>query len=253
MSGSGAGLKVTKYLARPIIILVGLAAVAWGASVLPVFRQQASSSAVAAKLLRGYTFKGESLSSEARKAEAAAKLATCDVTASHSLYVLRLAILNESIAANDQVAVKAGYDALNDAIGRALACSPADAFAWLTLFWLDVVKQGLKPENATYLRLSYALGPNKSWIGLRRNKLAFALFDQLPKDLADNAVDEFIKLLDTNRLDWESATVFEKLPVTAQNRILEHLASANAIARRGFADAVHRKGLESPVEPRPWR
>ena len=87
----------------------------------------------------------------------------------------------------------------------------------------------------------------------------FALFDQLPKDLADNAVDEFIKLLDTNRLDWESATVFEKLPVTAQNRILEHLASANAIARRGFADAVHRKGLEvtipgeSPVEPRPWR
>ena len=55
----------------------------------------------------------------------------------------------------------------------------------------------VQAENANYLRLSYALGPNESWIALWRNRLAFSLFERLPTDLSDDALDEFIKLVDT--------------------------------------------------------
>ena len=246
------------YLTRIVICILGLAGVAWGGFTLPLFWHQAAPKSVASKLIQGQPFKRQWLLDEARQAESAEQYPFCDPSALHNLVVLRLAILNDSIAANDQALVASSYQPLYDAARRALSCSPSDPFVWLTLFWLDVRKHGLTTSSVNYLRLSYRLGPNESWIALWRNKLALALFDRLPADLAKQAIDEFVGLLNTRQLTRELAGVFEGAPTAAQKRIVAQLDTADDRSRRWFAKALYDKGLdvaipgiESPAA-RPW-
>jgi len=252
----GVRIGAAGYLTRIVICLLGLAAVAWGGFALPLFWQQASPRSIASKVLQGHTFKMRGLLDEAQQAELAERYPFCNPTALHNLVVLRLAIFNQTMAAADHALLDSSYDTVYNAARKALSCAPADSFVWLTLFWLDAGKHGFKPVNATYLRLSYALSPNESWIALWRTRLAFALFEQLPTDLSDDAIDGFIKLLDTGRLTWQAVEIFEHAPPVAQNRIIESLKTALAISRRGFAEALHNKGLdvvipgESPAEAR---
>ncbi len=259
MTSGGARIGATANLTRIVICFLGLAAVAWGGFALPLFWQQASLRSVASKLLAGHTFKMQALLDEARQAEAAGKYPLCDPTALHDLVLLRLAIYNESLAAANQTLVDSSYVPLYGSTRKALSYAPADPFAWLTLFWLDSGKHGLKPDNANYLRLSYALGPNEAWIALWRSRLAFALFERLPTDLSDDAIDEFIKLVDTRQLYWETAAIFASAPTVGQNRIVEHLKTANAVSREAFARVLYGKGLDVTIPgverlaPRPWR
>ena len=139
---------------------------------------------------------------------------------------------------------------------RALSCAPADPLEWLTLFWLDAGKSWFTPEDGNYLRMSYALGPNEGWIALWRVRLAVALFERLPTDLSNDAIDEFIKLVDTERLYSETATIFASGAPAVQNRIVERLKAAKAIPRQEFARALYDRGfaLDIPdVERRPWQ
>jgi hypothetical protein len=255
---NGAEIKAARYLTRVFAVVLGVAAAAWGASLLPLFRQQTGPNAVAQKLIQGDTFDLQSVVVAARQAEAASKFPDCNPTAARALVGLRLAVINASVSAK-QAPPEGAYEALYDASRGALSCAPADAFVWLALFWLDAVKRGFNSQNEGYLRLSYRVGPNESWIALGRNRLAFALFDRLPKDLSDDAVEEFIGILDTGRLFWEAAAIFASLPAAAQNRILEQLKDAKPLSRRGLAEMLHKKGLEiaipgmQPENPRPWR
>ena len=136
---------------------------------------------------------------------------------------------------------------LLDVTRRALVCAPADPFVWLTLFWLEAGKSGLSSDNARYLRLSYALGPNEGWISLWRAKIAFALFEQLPADLADDALDEFVKLIDTQRLYSETATIFANATPVVQKRIIDHLKNGAAIPRGIFARTLYDMGLDVKI------
>ena len=261
MTSGGVRIGAAAYLTRIFICFLGLAAVAWGGLTLPRFWQQAPLRSVASKLLAGHTFKMQWLLDEARQTEATGGYPSfCNPTALHDLVLLRLAIYNESLACKQPGAGRSRPTArYMHLIPKGAFLRAADPFAWLTLFWLDAGKQGLKPDNVNYLRLSYVLGPNEAWIAQWRNRLAFARFERLPTDLSDDAIDEFIKLLDTGQLYWQTAAIFASAPAAAQSRIVEHLNTANAISREAFARVLHDKGLDVIIpgverpEPRPWR
>jgi len=95
--------------------------------------------------------------------------------------------------------------------------------------------------------LSYALGPNEGWISLWRNRLALALFARLPADLANDAIDEFIKLVDTGQLYSETASIFASAAPPIQSRIVEHLKTAKAVPRQLFARALYDRGLDISI------
>jgi len=248
------------FLMRTFICLLGLGAVIWGGFALPLFWQQAPVNGVASAILRGHTFKMQWLSGATRQAEAAEQSAFCNPTALHNAVVLRLDALDKAIAATNQTLVDSAYSPLFDAIRKALSCAPADSFVWLALFWLDAGKHGFDSDNANYLRLSYALGPNESWIALWRSRLAFALFERLPTDLADDAIDEFVKLVDTEALYPETAAIFVSAGSTAQSRIIAHLKTVRDIPRQIFARTLQDKGMSvdvpdvyRPGSERPWK
>jgi hypothetical protein len=254
------GARVTVYfLARSFIALLGLSAVAWGGFAFPLFWQEVSPDRIAAGLVRGDAFKLQVLLDAAQQAEATERNLFCNPTESHNVVVLRLAILNEAIASTNQSLVESTYSPLYDVTRRALSCVPADSFVWLTLFWLDTSKHGFNPDNANYLRLSYTLGPNEGWIALWRSRIAFALFERLPTDLSDDAIDEFIRLVDTGQLYSETVAIFARAPPAGQSRIVERLKAANPISRQIFARAVHDRGIDVNIpgtsipELPPWQ
>ena len=233
------------FFARSLICLLGLGAVAWGSLVLPLFWQQAPLNQLAAEVRQGQAFKSQILLAKAQQQDAAtARTSICNPSGSHNAVVLRLAILDQAIAASNQTLVDSAFSSSYDAARQALSCVPADPFVWLTLFWLDASKHGFGPDNANYLRLSYALGPNEGWIALWRNQLAMALFAQLPTDLADDALDEFVKLVDTGQLYQQTAAIFANADPAVQSRIVEHLKSAKATSRQTFAKALYERGLD---------
>ena len=64
-----------------------------------------------------------------------------------------------------------------------------------------VPKRAFGFDNFRILRMSYRLGPNEAWIALKRNRIAFARFRRLPPDLAEDAIDEFTRLVKANFID----------------------------------------------------
>ena len=233
---------------RTFVIMLGLAAVAWGGILLPRFWDQGPLDRTAAEILQGHTFKAKSsLLAEARLAEEAQQTSVCNPTDLHDAVILRLGILNEAIAAADQSLIKSSSANLYNAIQKALFCGPANSFVWLTLVWLDVRKHGFEPHDANYLRLSYDLGPNEGWIGLWRARIAIALFQQLPPDLSERATGEFVKLVNTGRLYRETAQIFGRAVPAAQVRILDELKTATPIARQNFARTLYDEGLDAKV------
>jgi hypothetical protein len=249
---------VSCLLARAFICLLGLGAVAWGGWVLPLFWHQASLNQIASESLQGHVFKTQVLLDEARRVEAFEPTALCDPIKLHSAVVVRLAISDSAIAAANQASVESAHAAFYDLARRALACAPTDSFVWLTLFWLDATKNGLTPENANYLRLSYAVGPNEGWIALWRVRLAFALFGRLPRDLSRDALNDFINLVDTSALYAETAAVFASAAPAVQSEIIQHLKTANATSRQVFARVLYDQGMNVKIPDtvilglRPW-
>lgn len=256
---SGVWIRATHNPTRIVICLLGLAAIAWGVFELPSFWQEASPRSIASRLLQGETFKTQLLLSDAQQAEDTDRQPFCDPTMLRSLVALRLFVLNESIAAANQALVDSSYDPVYNATRKALTCAPTDSFLWLTLFWLDAIKHGLDPNNANYLRLSYALGPNEAWIALWRIRLALLLFEKLPPDLAGDAIVEFVMLVNTGQLYWQTAGMFRDAPPIIQNRIVEQLKTSNVTLRRAFARTLHDRGVDVIIpgvempDVRPWR
>jgi hypothetical protein len=240
-------MAASYFFVRTFVCLLGLGAVAWGAFLVPGFWKQAPLNQVASEVLQGHMFKGQALLEEAGELDAAEKSSFCDPTELHNAVVVRLAILNEAIAAKDDHLIETAYEPLYNSTRRTLACAPADSFAWLTLFWLDIAKHGFQPADADYLRLSYASGPNEGWIALWRNQLAIALFRQLPADLSNDAIIEFVKLVDTGGLYSQAAAIFASAAPAVQGRIVGALKSAKPIPRQIFARTLYDQGLNVDV------
>jgi hypothetical protein len=256
---SAFGSQQAIFLLRTCVCLLGLAAIAWGGSVLPLFSQEAPLNRITAEVLQGHAFKTQTLLGEARKADTDEPSSFCTLAQSRDAVILHLALLDDALRAGNQTLIDSAYAPLYDATRRALACVPTDSFAWLTLFWLEAGKRGLAPENVNYLRLSYVLGPNEGWIALWRCKLAFAVFEQLPADLADDALDDFINLVDTARLIPQAAAIFASASPAAQSKMAAHLQAAKGNTRQWFANALRDKGLDVVIpnvqtsQAPPWR
>jgi len=252
------GRTAILVLVRVFVLCLGLGAVGWGAYLLPWFWRQAPLNRLASELLRGYVFSGQVLSDKARELETAESSSFCSPAELHDAEILNVAILNQAIATKDIKRVAAAYLPAYESTRKALLCAPSGSFSWLTLFWLDATQVGVQPNNANYLRLSYSLGPNEGWICLRRNRIVIAAFKQLPADLQNDAIDEFVKLVDTGWAYLDTADIFASAAPEVQTRMIAALKFAKPYPRDVFARTLRDRGIEVKIPGveapnRPWQ
>jgi hypothetical protein len=231
---------------RTLTIALGCMGVAWGLATFPVFRAQAPLQEVASRIVQGQSFRVEALQELVAPMESAETGGFCRPAALRAIATIRLRIFEEVFAAAQRTAIDASLGAARHAAMKSLACTPADPFTWLMLFWLENTAAGFQSAHLAYLQMSYRLGPNEGWIALKRNPLALAVFEQLPPDLADMAIREFARLVETG-LYAEAAAILTGPGWRLRDRLLGRLDGIAHHHRRAFAKMLHDQGYEIAI------
>jgi hypothetical protein len=244
-------------LARLFTLGLGLAAIAWGADVLPILWRQAPVERIAGYTIDRASFKPGALLPLLPAVAAVEQDPYCRPEALHSAALIRLRLVDDAMAAGAGDTIDPRLEALQTTTRRSLACAPADPFLWMVLAWVDVTRNGLRPGQLQDLRLSYLLGPNEGWIAARRNRFALSMFGRLSPDLADAAINEFAGMVDS----WiygDSIAIFTSAPSSIQHKLLARLAGVGKLQREAFAKALYERGYDvtvpgvTPRDPRPW-
>jgi hypothetical protein len=248
--------KFCRIAVRISLVTLGFLAVGWGAQAIAVFSRQATIERVAAHVVNGDPFKSEVLATLMPQVEAAEHAERCSPAGLHSAAIIRTRIAEQALV--NGADVDASLLSLSDSIHRSLACSPADPFLWFVLYWVETNRSGFQADYLRYLRLSYQLGPNESWIALKRNRYALAVFQRLPPDLARKAITEFAGLLDTGFFYEETVAIFTGPGWPERGLLLAGLKDVAERHRQAFAKALYKLGYDVDVpgiarrDPRPW-
>jgi hypothetical protein len=242
---------------RGCLVAFGGFAVIWSTLTLPTFWRDEPLERIARQVVAGDVFVGDGLATLLPAVEAIEQADRCIPEARHAAAVIRVRMTEDVVAAVEPARLDASLAALRTSIRGALACSPADPFLWMVLFWVENAVEGLKPEHFAYLRMSYALGPNEGWIALKRSRYALALYAVLPPDLAKRASTEFVGLINTGFVR-EAAAIFAASGWGDRALLLPHLKELPLFRREAFARAVRDAGFDAEVpgvkraDPRPW-
>jgi hypothetical protein len=237
--------------------MVGIAAMAWAANVLPVFWRQASVERIAGRITDYDKFNADSLQSFLPTIDVEEQSPYCRPELLHGASLVRMRLAEDAMAAGDRKAIDGRLAALQSTIERSLACAPTDAFLWVALAWLSDTTEGFRPEQLQYLRLSYQLGPNEGWIAARRNRVALSMFGRLPPDLADDAISEFAHMVDS----WiytDTIAILTGPGWPIHDRLLASLKDVGRQQREALAKALYERGYNVAVpgvaarNPRPW-
>jgi hypothetical protein len=221
---------------RAFAIAVGSIGIGWGFAELSMFRREAINNNIAKRIIAGDPFKPQILLKQASVVEQAQKTETCRPLTVRSAAVMRLRIAEIS---NDP-GLGPAPDRTNlavEAIRNSLACSPSDPFLWLVLY-------ALQPSAPlSYLSTSYRLGPSEGWIALKRNPVAFGVFDELPEDLRGMVVQEFLRLLEIDLYD-EAVKIFVGPAWEKRELILSQMDRVPLWNRQNFAARLDDGGYD---------
>ncbi len=243
---------------RCFLLIFGGFAVWWGIVTIPLFSQQSSLERIARRIAAGQPFSEKVLARQLPAVENVEKASWCQPAALRSGAIIRLRMFETAAFGTDHKYTEDDLKSLRNVIRTSLACSPADPFLWLILYWVESTQNGIRPENLNYLRMSYQLGPHEGWIILKRNPVAFTIFERLPADVAAGTIEEFLGLIRSD-LYQQAADILRGPAWQVRDTVLPHLGALPRRNREGFARVAAERdlgitvpGLDPPKPPR-WQ
>ena len=246
------------FVTRLFVVALGATAIGWGVLVFPIFWQHAPLERVAKRILSGQPYKQEALLALLPAVQRIEEEEYCRSSALAAATLIRLRILEELMASGDRQLMEGQLSTLSVSIQRSLLCSPANPFLWMVLYWVDMTQNGFGSNQMKLLRLSYQLGPNEGWIGIKRSPLAFNVFESLPPDLAEATISEFLGLLNS-AFFRQTAEIFAGPAWRVKDRILARLNEVRPSNRQIFARLLFEDGFAIEIpgviqrDQRPWR
>jgi hypothetical protein len=227
---------------RGVLVTVGLLAALWSALNFPWFLHRESNDRLATRILAGEVFKDDTIVRLVRTVDANRDRSRCDVPALHTSAILQLKSFENAIAA--KVDDNISRITMHDAIVASLSCAPADPFLWLVL--ASIGNNPRSRDAVAFLRLSYQLGPNEGWIAIKRNYVAFTMFDQLPADIADRTLTEFSHLVSSG-IYGEAADIFLGPGWAQRESLLGKLTEIERFHRESFMNELTIRGYDAGV------
>ena len=238
--------RIAAWVSRATTGAVGLAAIIWAVLVVPDFWRQASIGPAASRILVGDLFGAPALEKLAHSADAIGVPTECFPPLLRSIAIIRLRRAETAISDGHRAAIDVRMEHARDTIRSSLSCAPADPFLWFAAFWLENNLTGFRPANIELLRMSYRLGPNEGWIALRRNRIALALYDDLPPDLQRYAVHEFVRLMQSNFIT-DGADIFLDQGWPVRDALLKEIAGLEQVKIDFFAMLLRGRGYDVPI------
>jgi hypothetical protein len=233
-------------LLRAFLIALGCSAVCWGALLFPGFWRESDIGRITDRLVAGDQFKNNTLAQQTPLLREIEGAVVCHPTALRSAAIIRLRMFEMEDTRDVQLHAIHRKE-LKGSIRKSLSCSPADAFLWLSLYWLESSGEDRgQSELIAYLRQSYSVGPHEGWVAVKRNPLAFAVFKRLPEDLRQAATAEFIDLINSDFIDSAAQTLLGSA-WPERELILSELSHLGQTQRRRFAAALAQRGYDLDV------
>jgi hypothetical protein len=243
---------------RLFVVSFAFVSIGWGFQFFSTFLSHAPIESVARRVIAGDPIKSDAQRRLLPALAAIESESVCRPSALRSVAIIRFLLLGEIVASGQRKSIDDEQKALASLVRRSLVCSPADPFLWLMYYWLESTINGFKAEYLKYLAMSYTLGPNEGWIGLRRAPLAFAALSQLPPNVREAAVKEFAAAVEWGAFN-EMAAVLTGSGWAARDELLAALKDIPERPRQNFYDTLYRAGFDVDIpgilrrDPRPWR
>lgn len=225
----------------------GICAIAWAAFSLIVDRARAPFEGAADSILRGESFDSKRLG-QLRKILDTAPTDLLGPAAVDDVAVIRLRLLEVK---SNEGTIQAGSPDLANfraALVAALSENPNNSFLWLADYWTSRVTGDASDRGINALRMSYETGPNEAWIANRRNRIALKNFHSLPPDLAEQALSEFVRLVQS-RLYRDAANILAGPGWPIHQQLLNRLAPLDETDRFAMARELARKDLDGVSVP----
>ena len=229
-------------LARLFSVTLGVAAVAWGVTVLPHFWTEASLEQTARQIIARAPFDRGALLALLPVADSAQQASWCRPSAVRSAAILKLRIFQDTFWSADVSTLDARAKDADEAIRYSLSCAPSDAFLWMVLFTVVNTRSGFRPEYLDYARMSYRVGPNEGWVALNRTPALLAVYERLPPDLAENVVDEFSRIVE-NAFYLEAVGILAGPGWRMRDQLLRRLERIPLIHRELFEKFLYASGI----------
>jgi hypothetical protein len=245
-------------LVRTLTVALGLFGIGWGGACLPIIWQSWAIERTADHIIDGDPFQVTKLTEILPTIKLIEGHDYCQPAAIRSAAIVRLRLFDEAFSAGERLLLDEYMNALENSIRLARRCSPSDSFLWLPLYRVESVRTGFTSNCLNYLSMSYRLGPNEGWIALKRSGLAFSIYSQLPVDLREATISEFVGLVKSG-FERETADILEGPGWKMRDLLIARLADVREGNRQRFANVLYADGLDLSVpgipvrERRPWR
>lgn len=230
---------------RGVVAAAALSAMLWASMVTPTLWRERATSEVAAAIMEGQPFRRSTLVAVDQRWGDEGQLRA---VALRNLAAIRLRLAEDALRAGDVGGIDGALESavlMNDA---ALAQNPSDSFLWLSRFWLTNTRSGFSKDHLAYLRMSYALGPHEGWIQERRSRFALASYPELPTDLAEAAVAEFVEMVRSDLLD-KAAEIAVGPAAPLHGILFPRLKDVSEEQRRRFAAQMYKDGFDDVPIP----
>jgi hypothetical protein len=242
-----AAIATRVTIARLILAITGVLAMAWAVAVIPVFYSENTIVDVAGAVIAGEAFKAEVLAAVGARTEDNGH-STLRSSVQGKAAVIRLRQAEDAIRAGDPELVKQKLESLGRGVQETLRNAPDDPFLWLARFWLDTTRNGLRPDSLPFLQMSYDLGPYEGWIAIQRNRVALAAFPALTSDLAERAISEFVGLVRWGLIP-DAADIAAGIAPPLRRVLFARLKDLSYEQRRAFASAIYGRELDDVPVP----
>ena len=245
--GGLAARTTKKNVTRLFLVTAGAGAMTWALVVAPVFWPESVIANVASAVVAGETFKPDVLAAvEALTENSGGRELRSSMLGKAA--VIRLRQAEDSLRGGSPDLAKERLESLQQIVDRTFQNAPEDSLLWLTAFWLDSTRHGLRPDGLRFLRMSYDLGPYEGWIAIRRNGAALTAYSILPSDLAERAIAEFVGMVRWGLVN-EAAAIAAGPGRQLRNILFARLKDLSEEQRRAFANAIYGRELDDVPVP----
>jgi hypothetical protein len=238
---------VSNRVARLLVATFAACAIAWSAEVIPLHQINRPFADTANAILSGEIFDATRLHAVMDKFDAGPPQ-VLEGSGLDGVALIRIFLLEQQLKSATREVSISDYNQLRLSVSTALAQSPANAFMWLSAFWLKRLRGDPAADDLNLLRMSYRLGPNEGWIAVRRSPLSLAAFPSLPHDLEEEALQEFVGLVRSG-FYADAANVLAGPGWPIRRQLLDGLINLEEDNRRQFASTLASRDLEDVVVP----